>query len=62
MSTGDTWLQVDGSDVAEVRSLVPVVLEHLGDGLVDLGEPAGLRTEDVFHGEVEAAIAGETAT
>lgn len=50
---------VDGGDVAEVRGARPVLGEDAGDGFVEFGEPHGFGVEDVFDGEVEAAIAAE---
>jgi len=50
---------VDGGDVAEVGCVGPVLGEDAGDGIVDLGEPDRLCSEDFFGGEVESAVAGE---
>jgi len=50
---------VDGGDVAEVQDARPVAGEDGGDGLVEFGEPHGFGVEDVFDGEVEAAVAAE---
>jgi len=50
---------IDSGDVAEVRDARPVAREDGGDWLAKFGEPNGVGVEDVFDGEVEAAIAAE---
>ena len=50
---------VDGGDVAEVRDAGPVAREDGGDGFVEFGLPNGVGVEDMFDGEVKAAVAAE---
>lgn len=53
---------VDGGEVAVVRHARPPVRQHSGRGGAVVGEPHRTRTEDLFDGDVQAAVPGEQRT